>query len=269
MTNPKAPRFLWQLSTDDSGTPLFGDAAPTPAIGMVEMESGGQIKEIAVAILPGGSAPLDTSQPACNRQNTAHPLFYPTGTLAVRDSVRCWGSAGTGGPVGPSRSLTIVRLDTGEIIRTFRGRLDEAPAGIGSRTTQVDFDSPITGVPVPFPAGVGEVAERIYVGDADGDALARQPDEHQPGQLDRGPRLGRVLVPDRQRGEQPADPDDADREHRSARQQGHPVLHRRSGGVHGERRHRDAGPGRSPSDRTTAASASARTGSSPSRAASA
>lgn len=168
VTNPKAPRFLWQLSTDDAGTPLFGDATPTPAIGMVEMQDGGQIKEIAVAILPGGSAPLDTSQPACNRQNTTPPLFHPTGTLAVRDSVRCWGSAGSGGPVGPSRSLTIVRLDTGEIIRTFRGRVDEAPGGIGSRTTQVDFDSPITGVPVPFPAGVGEVAERIYVGDADG-----------------------------------------------------------------------------------------------------
>ncbi|WP_437908438.1 hypothetical protein WME95_11550 [Sorangium sp. So ce327] len=168
VTNPRDPRFLWQLSTDSSGTPLFGDATPTPAIGMVEMESGGAIKEIAVAILPGGSAPLDTSQPACNRKNTAHPLFYPTGTLAVRDSVRCWGSAGTGGPVGPSRSLTIVRLDTGEIIRTFRGLPSEAPAGIASRTTEVDFDSPITGVPVPFPAGVGEVAERIYVGDADG-----------------------------------------------------------------------------------------------------
>ncbi|WP_437800876.1 hypothetical protein [Sorangium sp. So ce693] len=168
VTNPKAPRFLWQLSTDKAGNPLFGDATPTPAIGMVEMQDGGHIKEIAVAILPGGSAPLDTSQPACNRQNTTHPLFYPTGTLAVRDSVRCWGSAGSGGLVGPSRSLTIVRLDTGEIIRTFRGHLDEAPAGLGSRRKVVDFDSPITGVPVPFPAGVGEVAERIYVGDADG-----------------------------------------------------------------------------------------------------
>ncbi|WP_437281010.1 hypothetical protein WME90_10760 [Sorangium sp. So ce375] len=168
VTDPHHPQFLWQLSTDDAGNPLFGDTTPTPAIGMVEMLDEGAIKEIAVAILPGGSAPLDTSQSACNRQNPTPSLFHPTGTLAVRDSVRCWGSAGTGGPVGPSRSLTIVRLDTGEIIRTFRGRLDEAPGGLGSRRKVVDFDSPITGVPVPFPAGVGEVAERIYVGDADG-----------------------------------------------------------------------------------------------------
>ncbi|WP_437592184.1 hypothetical protein [Sorangium sp. So ce1000] len=169
VTDPEHPRFLWQLSTDNAGNPLFGATTPTPAIGMVEMQDDdGAIKEIAVAILPGGSAPLDTSQPACNRQNPTPPLFSPTGSLAVRGSVRCWGSAGTGGPVGPSRSLTIVRLETGEIIRTFRGRLDEAPGGIGSVTKQVDFDSPITGVPVPFPAGVGEVAERIYVGDADG-----------------------------------------------------------------------------------------------------
>ncbi|XXX79999.1 hypothetical protein WMF30_14615 [Sorangium sp. So ce134] len=168
VTDPREPRFLWQLSTDGDGNPLFGETTPTPAIAMVEMESGGEIREVAVAILPGGSAPLDTSQSACPRKSTTHPLFYPTGSLAVRGSVRCWGGAGSGNPVGPARSLTIVRLDTGEVIRTFRGLPAEAPAGISSRTTEVDFDSPITGVPVPFPAGVGEVAERIYVGDADG-----------------------------------------------------------------------------------------------------
>ncbi|KYF55019.1 hypothetical protein BE04_27595 [Sorangium cellulosum] len=168
VTNPTAPRFLWQLSTDEAGNPLFGASTPTPAIGMVEMEDRGQIREIAVAILPGGSAPLDASQPACNRKGTTHPLFHPTGSLSVRSSVRCWGSAGSGGPVGPARSLTIVRLETGEVLRTFRGLPSEAPSVLSTRTTEVDFDSPITGVPVPFPAGVGEVAERIYVGDADG-----------------------------------------------------------------------------------------------------
>ncbi|WP_437969920.1 hypothetical protein WMF04_11740 [Sorangium sp. So ce260] len=168
VTNPRAPRFLWQLSTDRDGNALFGETTPTPAIGMVEMAVDGEIREVAVAILPGGSAPLDTSQSACPRKSTTHPLFHPTGSLAVRDSVRCWGGAGSGNPVGPARSLTIVRLDTGEVIRTFRGRVDEAPAVLSSRTEEVDFDSPITGVPVPFPAGVGEVAERIYVGDADG-----------------------------------------------------------------------------------------------------
>ncbi|WP_437601844.1 hypothetical protein WMF28_09600 [Sorangium sp. So ce590] len=169
VTNPHAPRFLWQLSTDGEGKALFGETTPTPAIGMVEMEFKGVIREIAVAILPGGSAPLDTSQPACPRKGTMPPpLFYPTDNLQVRGSVRCWGDAGSGSPAGPARSLTIVRLDTGEVLRTFQGLPAEAPAGLSSRTKEADFDSPITGVPVPFPAGVGEVAERIYVGDADG-----------------------------------------------------------------------------------------------------
>ncbi|WP_437783523.1 hypothetical protein [Sorangium sp. So ce1097] len=168
VTNPHEPRFLWQLSTDSSGSALFGETTPTPAIATVTIERDGEYREVAVAILPGGTAPLDPNSTVCPRKSTTHPYFDPDGNLSVRDSVRCWGTASTNGRVGPARSLTIVRLDTGEVIRTFRGLLAEGPAGLGSRTAEVDFDSPITGVPVPFPAGVGEVAERIYIGDADG-----------------------------------------------------------------------------------------------------
>ncbi|WP_437512228.1 hypothetical protein [Sorangium sp. So ce1099] len=168
VTNPREPRFLWQLSRDDNNDALFGETTPTPAIATVAIETNGELREVAVAILPGGSAPLDTNQSACARKSTTHPFFQPTGNLAVRDSVRCWGHRSTTGEVGPARSLTIVRLDTGEVIRTFRGLAAEGPAGLASRTTEVDFDSPITGIPVPFPSGVGEVAERIYIGDADG-----------------------------------------------------------------------------------------------------
>ncbi|XYI00799.1 hypothetical protein ACMHYB_13975 [Sorangium sp. So ce1128] len=168
VTNPREPRFLWQLSRDSNDDELFGETTPTPAIATVAIERNGELREVAVAILPGGSAPLDTNQSACARKSTTHPFFQPTGNLAVRDSVRCWGQRSTTGEVGPARSLTIVRLDTGEVIRTFRGLTAEGPAGLASRTTEVDFDSPITGIPVPFPSGVGEVAERIYIGDADG-----------------------------------------------------------------------------------------------------
>ncbi|MGK4006394.1 hypothetical protein WMF31_27495 [Sorangium sp. So ce1036] len=166
VTDPRSPRFLWQLSTDDGGAPLFGDRPPTPAIAMVELEDEGEIKEVSVAILAGGSAGLGPG--TCARKNTTTPLFAPTGTLDVRDEVRCWGNASDGGPVGPARSLTIVRLDTGEVLQTFRGHLSEAPGGLASRTQVVDFDSPISGVPVPFPSQVGQVADRVYVGDADG-----------------------------------------------------------------------------------------------------
>ncbi|WP_437679843.1 hypothetical protein [Sorangium sp. So ce131] len=169
VTDPRDPQFLWQLSTDRSGNPLFGETTPTPTIAMVEVEQNGEIREVSVAILAGGTAPIDTSASSCPRQNTTTPVFFPTGSLSVRGSVRCWGTAGTNGVVGPARSLTIVRLDTGEVLRTFRGHSSEAPASIASTlTTVVDFDSPISGVPVAYPSQVGQVADRIYVGDADG-----------------------------------------------------------------------------------------------------
>jgi type IV pilus assembly protein PilY1 len=34
--------------------------------------------------------------------------------------------------------------------------------------TQADFDSPISGTPVPYPSDVGAVAQRVFVGDQDG-----------------------------------------------------------------------------------------------------
>lgn len=174
VTNPKRPEFLWQLSTDDSSPPnaLFGELTPTPAIAMIELRDGLEVKEVAVAILAGGMTQLDTSQPACDRKNQdTPPLFNPTGNLSVRDQVRCWGpNHHSNGVVGPSRSLTIVRLDTGEVIRTFRGHQDEAPPGLvaANRVTVVDFDSPISGVPVAYPSQTGQIADRVYVGDADG-----------------------------------------------------------------------------------------------------
>src|SRR5690606_37406032 len=53
--NGVGPRFLWQLTTDSDGNPLFGDGGGTPLITTVFLED----KEVAVAVLPGGEGTRD------------------------------------------------------------------------------------------------------------------------------------------------------------------------------------------------------------------
>ncbi len=162
VTDPVAgPKFLWQLTEDDTGAPIFGNNSGTPLITTLFFDSGGNdVKEVAVAVLPGGDA-VPTGGP-CPRRDPV-----PTGVdsrFTPRPSVPCYGNA------VPARSLTIVRLDTGEIVRTFRGELTDAPAGLSasSRVTQAPIDSPITGTPIPFPGTTGAIADRMFVGDRDG-----------------------------------------------------------------------------------------------------
>ncbi|AKT44011.1 hypothetical protein [Chondromyces crocatus] len=166
VTDPRAPVFLWQLSTDAAGRALFGEAVPPPAVALLEIEEAGEVREVGVAILAGGSAPLGAG--VCARQAPGGALMDAAGPYQARGSTRCWGGAGAGEAVGPSRSLTVVRLDTGAVIRTFRGALVEAPPGLAGRVTMAPFDAPLTGVPVAYPAQPGQVASRIYVGDAEG-----------------------------------------------------------------------------------------------------
>lgn len=96
----------------------------------------------------------------------------------ARTSVRCWGTPPTGKSPSVSdavigRSLTIARLDTGEIIRTFM-RSADVPAGDTlaaanpTRIINTLLDSPMTGTPVPYPSDVGADATKVFVGDADG-----------------------------------------------------------------------------------------------------
>ncbi len=163
VTNPLTPKFLWQLSTDTAGNSLFGSTTPTPAIATIPVIIAGAIKEVAVAILPGGSAALAGG--TCNRQTQLWPNV--DANFKPRTAVRAWGQGC--GAVGAGRSLTIVRLDTGETLMTFRGAAGDGPPGVIAAKVKVSpFDSPITGVPVPYPAGVGQAATRVYVGDADG-----------------------------------------------------------------------------------------------------
>ena len=167
MTNPNSPQFLWQLSTDGAGNPLFADKTVKPTITTIAVDDGNQdVKEVAVAILPGGAKSL--SNGICNRITTGSTVwsldkFQPK---LGGNSVRCWGD-GTG-KVGPARSLTIVRLDNGQVIMNFRGAQDDGPALPANRVKSGVFDSPITGIPVAYPSQTGQVSDRIYVGDADG-----------------------------------------------------------------------------------------------------
>ena len=166
VTDPVNPKFLWQLATDVNGNKLFGRTSPTPTIANLSIkDSNGQIKEIAVGILSGGESPLAAG--SCNRQPKPYTIFNPKESYGVRGSVKCWQN---NSQEGPGRSLTIVRLDTGEVLMNFRGSDTEGPPGLiaAGKVKVVPFDSPITGIPVAYPSQTGQVASKIYVGDADG-----------------------------------------------------------------------------------------------------
>lgn len=149
------PQFLWQITTDSDGNPLFGAGGGTPLITTVFVDG----TEIAVAVLPGGSggARVDGGTVARAEWDGIDDDYPPRTTVAeYEDEV--------------SRSLTIVRLDTGEILRTFRHDANTLPDPEKNANiiTEVAIDSPITGQPVAFPSEVGAVADRLFVGDQNG-----------------------------------------------------------------------------------------------------
>jgi type IV pilus assembly protein PilY1 len=211
--HPVGPHFLWQLTGQDTTNGLnyfFGKYSATPAITTLVMDPDGNGKrEVGVAILPGGTSytgPLSATT-SCTRSlkvTTATPTGYDLGR-----TYRNWSAdpqtGGTGcihTPVA-GRSVSIVRMDTGEVIRTFANltgpdltdssgttlltstavKLFGANLGSSSgsnagtngagyryqgRVTDARFDSPMTGTPVPYPSDVGAAAQRIFIGDQDG-----------------------------------------------------------------------------------------------------
>ncbi|HEX4335100.1 MAG TPA: hypothetical protein VH062_04255 [Polyangiaceae bacterium] len=182
------PKFLWQLSTDDQGNQLFGKGSSTPLITNVFMDTKQAtepVRMVAVAVLPGGAGDAPTSTTAsCSAQNdVATAIPVKNGAAAFRSAIRCYGANGSSKNSLAARSLTIVKLDTGEIIRTFRPtgvtQPIAFPTGSASRVTNYSFDAqgnqhdldiaaPIVGTPVAYPAGTGLPADRIFVGDAEG-----------------------------------------------------------------------------------------------------
>lgn len=196
---PVGPHFMWQLTTADefvpevltsTGTsrasgvkqyPLFGTRPGKPAITTLYFDSGSGAREVGVAILPGGMPNISPKPGPCARKGGVPPTVVTdsgnSNTYTPRTQVRDWGdgcAAGTaGGGAVPGRSVTIVRLDTGEIMRVF-GRKNGAVAQDLPHTipigllTPTPLDSPMTGTPVVYPNDVGAVAQRFYMGDADG-----------------------------------------------------------------------------------------------------
>jgi type IV pilus assembly protein PilY1 len=160
VTKPESdgPKFLWQLTRTAGGADLFGSGG-TPLITTLFIDAAGGPREVAVAVLPGGSA-----DPVVGQQDTAIGTVMRTEPSAPFQSTRAV-QLYTGGE--RARSLTIVRLDNGQVIRTFRPAGSSAAFNSGVVTDTV-IPSPIVGQPKSFPPDTGSVADRIFVGDKDG-----------------------------------------------------------------------------------------------------
>ncbi|MDF3067514.1 MAG: uncharacterized protein K0R38_3115 [Polyangiaceae bacterium] len=164
VTDPVAgPQFLWQLVTDSAGNPLFGRGGGTPLVTTAYLDG----REVAVAVLPGGYGEPGTAGPSpyagCKRAETSFTDLTVNGIPEPRDSIPCYANTAV-----RARSLTVVRLDSGEIIRTFRRDASEVPGLLSTLVTASKIDSPMTGQPVAYPADVGAVADRVFIGDQDG-----------------------------------------------------------------------------------------------------
>jgi type IV pilus assembly protein PilY1 len=184
------PVFRWQLTKlpgaaagSLSAYQILAAHSATPAITSLVMDpgDGGGTREIGVAILPGGSSTgptlsggspiscarcMDTSK--CSASTTD---ALPASGYARRKAVRCWGATGAQTDPVPGRSLSVVRIDTGEVIRTF-ARLNDVPATdplfVAKRIVDTPLDSPMTGTPIVYPTDVGADATKVFLGDADG-----------------------------------------------------------------------------------------------------
>jgi type IV pilus assembly protein PilY1 len=176
---PPGPVFRWQLTKmPATNYPIFGAHSSNPTITTLFMDPGdGKGKrEIGVAILPGGADGGATtsagSGPACAR--AAKPSdSAPLNGYAYRTSVRCWGAAQKSTDPVDGRSLSVVRLDTGEILRVFARKKDvQAYPGdtllAAGRIIDTPLDSPMTGTPLVYPSDVGTDTTKAFVSDADG-----------------------------------------------------------------------------------------------------
>ena len=178
------PVFRWQLTKmPPTNFPLFGAQSATPAITTLFMDPGDGLgaRDIGVAILPGGQdggpTSSSTSGSSCARAIKATDSAPATG-YAARTAVRCWGvGAGSSPPKSTDpvvgRSVTVVRVDTGEVLRTFMRLVDARSASNDTlvathRVLDTPLDSPMTGTPLVFPTDTGADATKFFVGDADG-----------------------------------------------------------------------------------------------------
>jgi type IV pilus assembly protein PilY1 len=170
---PPGPVFRWQLTKLPASTyQIFGSHSATPAITTLNMDPGDGkgIREIGVAILPGGEGSAPSASVACARAAKSGDSAPATGYV-YRSKVRCWGANNQASDVVTGRSLAVVRVDTGEIVRVFTRAADvplSDPLATSKRVTDTPLDSPVTGVPMVYPADPGTDATKVFIGDADG-----------------------------------------------------------------------------------------------------
>ncbi len=149
-------------------TTLFDSPSPTPAIGSVVLTGphclgGPSPCEVGVAILPGGGGDNPPDGPPIARPTTSvrsadrSPANYKP-RLCVRNWSRRAGA-----------SLSVVRLDTGEVIRSFwSGGTDLHRTFVDNRVTAAPLSAPMTGIPALFPPDIGTPIQKVFVGDANG-----------------------------------------------------------------------------------------------------
>lgn len=178
---------------------LFGDISGTPAVTSVfirnrNLGAGVAPKETGIAILPGGmeasgavpnknckraiGASFACGAGTCDYTNSSLFKDLSSGLGAPytrRDYVRQWDAAGCDKAVA-SRSVTIVRIDTGEIVAVFGRQDQDLPAVLNDNVSatgmtvinDTPLDSPMNGIPVVYPNEVGQPAKEFYMSDADG-----------------------------------------------------------------------------------------------------
>jgi type IV pilus assembly protein PilY1 len=186
------PHFQWQIASMNlPGGPtnqneLFGTISATPAITTVyadPLAAGANPKEIGVAILPGGSNGAPFPNLPCQREFFSNPGAYvPPSTynnndetnFPIRHFVRSWAKSCTDPTSNgvPGRSVTVVRMDTGDILAVFARPPASSPDVpselLAGKFIATPFDSPMTGTPIVYPSDVGSVAQQVFIGDADG-----------------------------------------------------------------------------------------------------
>jgi type IV pilus assembly protein PilY1 len=188
------PHFLWQLTDVPfvAGDPakktrkardntqmvaLFGNQSGTPVITTLQVDpDGAGPRQIGVAILPGGIDGPPVKNKTCLRAMDSGIGYNPVNfdftdpAFPRRTMVRQWGASCAATDPVAGRGVTVVRLDTGEIIRHFGRATQDVPKSIMAKgvVTDTPFDSPIIGTPVVYPNIVGATAQKAFVGDADG-----------------------------------------------------------------------------------------------------
>ncbi len=152
------PKFLWQITTDSAGQKVFGNGGqPLITNVFLKLSDTDPGTEVAVAVLPGGDGGTRTGD-----TTGAGPLMSPvTATFAPATQVSEYQNADA------ARTLTVVRLDTGEVLRSFRPSTSGTSIDT-SRITVVDIPAPLAGKPAAFPGAAGVVADRVFLGDVEG-----------------------------------------------------------------------------------------------------